>query len=158
MHWKRKHRFKKNFIPLLYSVYITAIFFILLKYMTKNQIGKWHRTSKKDENWPFFTKSGSSSFVRKCRESWLARATGRRVYLRPGTSFLHIKGALSLTWLCKQTTIMDKSIGTVVQFERFLTHAKLDPRATNTVRPYPLPPPHGQGWNRQGTISLLFQH
>ena len=35
---------------------------------------------------------------------------------------------------------MDKSLGTVVQFERFLTHAKLYSRATNTVRPYPLPP------------------
>ena len=42
----------------------------------------------------FFTKSGSSSFVRKCRKSWLARATGRRVNLRPGTSFLHINGFL----------------------------------------------------------------
>ena len=41
-------------------------------------------------------------------------------------------------------TIMDKSLGTNEQFERFLTHAKLYPRATNTVRPYPLPPPHGQ--------------
>ena len=39
---------------------------------------------------------------------------------------------------------MDKSLGTVVQFERFLTHAKLDPRATNNVSPYPLLPPHGQ--------------
>ena len=38
-------------------------------------------------------------------------------------------------------TIMDKSLGTVVQFERFLTHAKLYPRATNTVRPSPLPHP-----------------
>ena len=38
-------------------------------------------------------------------------------------------------------TIMDKSLGTVVQFERFLTHAKLYPRATNTVRPYPIPHP-----------------
>ena len=37
-------------------------------------------------------------------------------------------------------TIMDKSLGTVVQFERLLTHAKLYPRATNTVRPCPLPP------------------
>ena len=36
---------------------------------------------------------------------------------------------------------MDKSLGTVVQFERFLTHAKLYSRATNTVRPYPLPHP-----------------
>ena len=59
-------------------------------------------------------------------------------------------------WLCKQTTIMDKSLGTVAQFEPFLTHAKLNPRATNTVRPYPLPPPHGQCRNRQGTISLIF--
>ena len=42
----------------------------------------------------FFPKSGSSSFVRKCRKSCLARAKGRRVYLRPGPSFLHIKGAL----------------------------------------------------------------
>ena len=41
-------------------------------------------------------------------------------------------------------TIMDKSLGTDVQFERFLTHAKLYPWATNTVRPYPLPPPHRQ--------------
>ena len=38
-------------------------------------------------------------------------------------------------------TIMDKSLGTVVQFERFLTHAKLYPRATSTVRLYPLPHP-----------------
>ena len=34
---------------------------------------------------------------------------------------------------------MDKSLGTVVQFERFLTHAKLYPRATSTVRPTPHP-------------------
>ena len=33
--------------------------------------------------------------------------------------------------------MMDKSLGTVVQFERFLTQAKLYPRATNTVRPTP---------------------
>ena len=33
---------------------------------------------------------------------------------------------------------MDKSLGTVVQFERFLTHAKLYPRATNCTS---LPPP-----------------
>ena len=37
------------------------------------------------------------------------------------------------------TTIMDKSLGTFVQFDRFLTHAKLFSRATSTVRPYPLP-------------------
>ena len=36
---------------------------------------------------------------------------------------------------------MERSLGIVVQFERFLTHAKLYPRATNTVRPYPLPHP-----------------
>ena len=36
---------------------------------------------------------------------------------------------------------MDKSLGTVVQFERFLTHAKLYTRATNTVRPSPSPHP-----------------
>ena len=36
-----------------------------------------------------------------------------------------------------KTTIMDKSLGTVVQF-------KLYPRATNTLRPYPIPPPHRQ--------------
>ena len=35
---------------------------------------------------------------------------------------------------------MDKILGTLVQFERFLTHANLYPRATNTVRPSPLPP------------------
>ena len=39
-------------------------------------------------------------------------------------------------------TIMDKSLGTNEQFEHFLTHAKLYPRSTNTVRPYPIPPPH----------------
>ena len=57
-----------------------------------------------------------------------------------------------------QPTIMDKSLGTVVQFERFLTHAKLYPRATNTVRPCPLPPLHRQCWDCQGTIHLIFQH
>ena len=55
-------------------------------------------------------------------------------------------------------TIMDKSLGTVVQFERLLIHAKVYPHATNTVRPYSLPPPHRQCWNRQGTIPLIFQH
>ena len=40
--------------------------------------------------------------------------------------------------------MMDKSLGTVVQFERFLTQAKLYPRATNTVRPSPVPLPHRQ--------------
>ena len=35
---------------------------------------------------------------------------------------------------------MDKIFGTLVQFESFLTHANLYPRATNTVRPSPLPP------------------
>ena len=49
---------------------------------------------------------------------------------------------------------MDKSVRTVVQFERFLRHAKLHPRATNTAPP--LPPPHGQCWNRQGTIPLIL--
>ena len=33
-------------------------------------------------------------------------------------------------------TIMDKNLGTVAQLERFLTHAKLYLRATNTVRPH----------------------
>ena len=56
------------------------------------------------------------------------------------------------------TTIMDKSVGTVLQFERFLIHVKLYPRATNTARPYPLPPHHGQCWNHEGTIPLIFQH
>ena len=32
-----------------------------------------------------------------------------------------------------------KSVGTVAQFERFWTQAKLYPRTTNTARPYPLP-------------------
>ena len=36
---------------------------------------------------------------------------------------------------------MDKIFGTLVQFESFLTHANLYPRATNTVRPSPLPHP-----------------
>ena len=34
---------------------------------------------------------------------------------------------------------MDKSVGTFVQFECFLRHAKLYPRATNTAPPYPYP-------------------
>ena len=51
------------------------------------------------------------------------------------------------------TTIMDKSLGTVVQFDRFLTRAKLYSRATSTVRPYPLPT---TAHNRQGTIPLIF--
>ena len=46
---------------------------------------------------------------------------------------------------------MDTSLGTVIQFEHFVTHAKLYPRVTNIVRPYPLPLPHRQCWNRQGT-------
>ena len=46
---------------------------------------------------------------------------------------------------------MDTSLGTVIQLEHFVTHAKLYPRVTNIVRPYPLPPPHRQCWNRQGT-------
>ena len=49
-------------------------------------------------------------------------------------------------------TIMDKSVGTVVQFERFLTDAKLYPRTTNTVHPYPLTPPPGQCW----TVKAQF--
>ena len=52
---------------------------------------------------------------------------------------------------------MDKSLGTVVQFERFLTHAKLYPRATNCTS-LPPPLPHGVCWNRQSTIPLIFQH
>ena len=51
------------------------------------------------------------------------------------------------------TTIMDKSPGTVVQFDRFLTRAKLYSRATSTVRPYPL---LTTAHNRQGTIPLIF--
>ena len=47
-----------------------------------------------------------------------------------------------------------KSLGTVVQFERFLTHAKfMSARYLNCTSL-----PHGQCWNRQGTISLIFQH
>ena len=39
--------------------------------------------------------NGSPSFVRKCRKSWLAQgSSGRRVTLLPGTTFLHINGAL----------------------------------------------------------------
>ena len=49
-----------------------------------------------------------------------------------------------LTILRKLPTIMDKNVGTVVQLERFLTHAKLYLRAINTPRPYPFPLAHGQ--------------
>ena len=42
------------------------------------------------------------------------------------------------------TTIMDKSLGTVVQFEHLLIHMKVYPHTTNTVCPYSLPPPHRQ--------------
>ena len=39
--------------------------------------------------------NGSPSFVRKCMKSWLAQgSSGRRVTLLPGTTFLHINGAL----------------------------------------------------------------
>ena len=34
-HLKKKHRFKKNFIPLIYSVYIMAIFFHLAEIYDK---------------------------------------------------------------------------------------------------------------------------
>ena len=36
---------------------------------------------------------------------------------------------------------MDKSVRTVVQVKRFLTHAKLYPRTTNTAPPTPSPHP-----------------
>ena len=39
------------------------------------------------------------------------------------------------------STIMDKRVGTVVQFEHFWTHTKLYPCAINTACPYPLPHP-----------------
>ena len=49
---------------------------------------------------------------------------------------------LQLNNMCAiKPTVMDKSLGTVVQFERFLTHVKLYPLATSTVRPYPLARP-----------------
>ena len=49
---------------------------------------------------------------------------------------------LQLNNMCAiKPTVMDKSLGTVVQFERFLTHVKLYPLATSTVRPYPLAHP-----------------
>ena len=39
--------------------------------------------------------NGSPSFVRKCMKRWLAQgSSGRRVTLLPGTTFLHINGAL----------------------------------------------------------------
>ena len=39
--------------------------------------------------------NGSPSFVRKCMKSWLAQgSSGRRVTVLPGTTFLHINGAL----------------------------------------------------------------
>ena len=45
-------------------------------------------------------------------------------------------------WVEEQIqTIMDKSVGTVVQFERFLTRAKLYPRALLTLH-VPTPSPH----------------
>ena len=72
--------------------------------------------------------------------------------------FLLVSFSFDMVLEKREATIMDKSLGKVVQFERFLTHAKLYLRATSTVRPYPLPPPHRQCWNRQGTIPLIFQH
>ena len=43
---------------------------------------------------------------------------------------------------------MDKSLGTIVQFERFLTHAKfISARYLHCTSP-----PHLQCWNRQGTL------
>ena len=46
------------------------------------------------------------------------------------------------------------SLGTVVQFERFLTPAKF----ISAGYLHCTSPPHGQCRNRQGTISLIFQH
>ena len=41
--------------------------------------------------------NGSPSFVTKCMKSWLAQGdSGSRVTLLPGTTFLHINGALGL--------------------------------------------------------------
>ena len=43
--------------------------------------------------------NGSPSFVRKYRKSWLAQgSSGSRVTLLLGTTFLHINGALGLTF------------------------------------------------------------
>ena len=53
-----------------------------------------------------------------------------------------------------RSTIMDKSVGTVVQFERFLVHAILHPRVTNTARSYPLLPPYGQ-WVGKGEGTCI---
>ena len=64
----------------------------------------------------------------------------------PQNTYFPFSNTVKTAFLVEQQiqTIMDKSLGTVLQFERFLTHAKLYPRATSTVRPYPLPPPHRQ--------------
>ena len=53
-----------------------------------------------------------------------------------------------------------KVLGQLYRFERFLKHAKLYPRATNTVRPYPPSPTPRTVLKpyRQGTIPLTFQH
>ena len=53
-----------------------------------------------------------------------------------------------------KSIIHDKSLGTAVPFEGFLAHPKfISARYLHCTSP-----PHGQCRNRQGTISLLFQH
>ena len=75
-------------------------------------------------------------------ETWVQRKPNVMSCFR--TWAIGHRGKIRRRFALTIATIMDKSLGTVVHFERYLTHAKLDPRATNTVRPYPLPPPHGQ--------------
>ena len=45
-----------------------------------------------------------NGFVRKCMKSWLAQgSSGRRVTLLPGTTFLHINGALGPSYMVSGT-------------------------------------------------------
>ena len=88
--------------------------------------------------------------LRTFRRKWKATTVDQALHALTTLAYKYILNSVP--------TIMDKSVGTVVHFERLLTHAISYPRATNTPHPNPLPPPHGQCWNRQGTIPLIFQH
>ena len=64
--------------------------------VTWRKVGPARRVTHSAEPTFFVSRvNGSPIFVRKCRKCWLAQgSSGRRVTLLPGTTFLHINGAL----------------------------------------------------------------
>ena len=51
---------------------------------------------------------------------------------------------------------MDKSLETVIQFVFNTRYINIRTLLTNPARPHPLPPPHGQCWNRLGKFFWSF--